>query len=692
MTITITQVQQPTLRALILKGFNSETGIVERRENYDPTRVPVSPSGITVWPPVIGQVFSYWPSLESKAAILPPDIDYPDIGGGGGFVAEDVDDRVAALIVAGNGITKTYDDAANTLTISATGGSSNIKIITSTADLIDEAAATGVVLTRQYWPGSTNVGSPGLFAWDPLATEAVDNGRIFAGLGSPGVGRWVREKFGQPVDIDDYGAIGTIKPYLSDTTFATNGAPQVLLSAKFASLGLAQAWYPQSRILSLTESLNSAAMQQAHVRNLLLSIKPKTYWVNRSIEYYSFRSVVGAGVGRTTILVAATAGAAFVPYAFESSFSIASEVFKKFMVFEGFSVWSDSVKIDYATGNPTTLPAYDIAKSGFWNPPRIPDPAPEAALGLPLLINCTFKNLEFGRFSGNGFSLKNQFSCIVDGVSGDENAGYCVEISSNVGSRIDNCFVGRLNQLGGFNLPNGGSLNYCNGVDTITKDIPWGVVGKPGDVQKVVATFNKCNFEGAQRLLLVHGDDSRISFYDCDFQWYCVSAAVPPLRFFGAGGKITFGGDCTFGPAVNSPVAYPTDFIWVKANGWDLAADRPLKVGSNVLTFTVVDNAGSTAPFGFGSLPIDVQLMQFSGLNYGQYVRQFGVTGVKALQLGRSPGTGETAVEILTGIGAPLDSIGQVGSLYLRQNPVDANTVLYVCTANVSNVRAWVAK
>lgn len=35
---------------------------------------------------------------------------------------EAVDDRVAALLVAGSNITLSYNDAANTLTISASGG------------------------------------------------------------------------------------------------------------------------------------------------------------------------------------------------------------------------------------------------------------------------------------------------------------------------------------------------------------------------------------------------------------------------------------------------------------------------------------------------------------------------------------------------------------------------------------------
>lgn len=87
MTITITQIQQPTSRALILKGYNTETGRVERQENYDSARIPITPPGITVWPPTVGQVFDYWPSLENRAATLPPDTDFPGISSGGGGVS-----------------------------------------------------------------------------------------------------------------------------------------------------------------------------------------------------------------------------------------------------------------------------------------------------------------------------------------------------------------------------------------------------------------------------------------------------------------------------------------------------------------------------------------------------------------------------------------------------------------------------
>lgn len=43
-------------------------------------------------------------------------------GGGGGLTAEQVDDRVASLLQAGAGITLSYNDGVNTLTIAATGG------------------------------------------------------------------------------------------------------------------------------------------------------------------------------------------------------------------------------------------------------------------------------------------------------------------------------------------------------------------------------------------------------------------------------------------------------------------------------------------------------------------------------------------------------------------------------------------
>jgi hypothetical protein len=61
-----------------------------------------------------------------------------DLGGGGsgGFDPEAVDDRVASLITAGTGITKSYDDVAGTLTINATGGGT-LPVIVGATSLVD---------------------------------------------------------------------------------------------------------------------------------------------------------------------------------------------------------------------------------------------------------------------------------------------------------------------------------------------------------------------------------------------------------------------------------------------------------------------------------------------------------------------------------------------------------------------------
>lgn len=74
-------------------------------------------------------------------------------GTGGGLTTEDVDDRVAALIVAGTNITKTYNDTAGTLTLDAAGGLSGsgspLTVVTPASVGIvyaDTAATTGARL------------------------------------------------------------------------------------------------------------------------------------------------------------------------------------------------------------------------------------------------------------------------------------------------------------------------------------------------------------------------------------------------------------------------------------------------------------------------------------------------------------------------------------------------------------------
>lgn len=64
-----------------------------------------------------------------------------------GYTDEAVDDRVAALIVAGTGISKTYDDTANTLTLAATGGSTSVSKAVRVY-----ASATGQTITSGATP------------------------------------------------------------------------------------------------------------------------------------------------------------------------------------------------------------------------------------------------------------------------------------------------------------------------------------------------------------------------------------------------------------------------------------------------------------------------------------------------------------------------------------------------------------
>ncbi|CAB4139723.1 hypothetical protein UFOVP353_3 [uncultured Caudovirales phage] len=45
-----------------------------------------------------------------------------DLSTAGGLTVEQVDDRVASLLVAGSNITLTYNDTLNTLTIASSGG------------------------------------------------------------------------------------------------------------------------------------------------------------------------------------------------------------------------------------------------------------------------------------------------------------------------------------------------------------------------------------------------------------------------------------------------------------------------------------------------------------------------------------------------------------------------------------------
>ena len=74
-----------------------------------------------------------------KASNVDYDTQWVTGGGGGGITSEDAVDAVAAALVEGTGIDIVYNDAANTITVTATGGGSGGGI--TTEDAVDAVAA-----------------------------------------------------------------------------------------------------------------------------------------------------------------------------------------------------------------------------------------------------------------------------------------------------------------------------------------------------------------------------------------------------------------------------------------------------------------------------------------------------------------------------------------------------------------------
>lgn len=115
--------------------------------------------------------------------------------------SEAVDDRVAALLVAGSGISLTYNDASNTLTVAATGGSDPWTYIVLGSDFVT-SSATAVAVTGMAFVPNTNsryefeallmcrtatatVGPRPGIAWPtPTQTDGVAYGQITSAAGS----------------------------------------------------------------------------------------------------------------------------------------------------------------------------------------------------------------------------------------------------------------------------------------------------------------------------------------------------------------------------------------------------------------------------------------------------------------------------------------------------------------------------
>ena len=89
-----------------------------------------------------------WVDVTGKPATFPPSAHTHPSSAITDF-AEAVDDRVAALLVQGSGVTLTYDDAAGTLTIAASGasipsGEAVVTVPNNSRQWTETVAATGV--------------------------------------------------------------------------------------------------------------------------------------------------------------------------------------------------------------------------------------------------------------------------------------------------------------------------------------------------------------------------------------------------------------------------------------------------------------------------------------------------------------------------------------------------------------------
>jgi hypothetical protein len=71
-------------------------------------------------------------------------------GSGGGLTLEEVQDAVAAMLVAGSNVTLTYNDAAGTLTLAATGGSGSGLTEEQVQDLVAAMIVAGSNVTATY--------------------------------------------------------------------------------------------------------------------------------------------------------------------------------------------------------------------------------------------------------------------------------------------------------------------------------------------------------------------------------------------------------------------------------------------------------------------------------------------------------------------------------------------------------------
>jgi hypothetical protein len=566
----------------------------------------------------------------------------------------------------------TIDLTAN-LTSQLASDSTSIFLVDSVFALPTEPVSVGKrVECRSYWGGNSSIGGA-IFAWDAASTLPHDARNVIFSTVSE-TGRWLRLQPETPVNVDEYGAIGTLTIFNPDIPFV-NQAPTVRLSDKFTTLALAQRWYPQADITALTETVNSAAIQQALEISKSVFVAG-IYILNKSLKYAGYFNLAGKGRLLSTLCFTGTDNA-WAPKK--------TGIYVKSFSLKSVSHYSDVVPTVNNVPTPNTI-AYDETKSGFFLPRRPPNTPNEANDGAPLMIESLIEDCDFNRFAGDGLLAGNYFNSTIRRINADANKGFGIHTLANVCTPLEECYVSPYNGQGGYWLENGGVVKDCNGIDT-SSEVPWGIIGNPKDPDKIAtANFINCNFEGTGRAISCYGDGSRVIFDNCTFQWYVTNSATPYIRIYGGVSFVEFKGYCQFFPAFNNRKSLDV-FMWVLNNGTQVKAENFNT--SITIKYACVNQAGANI---YGDrVFFDIQGSQKSFTEDGNNVLFEPLLGTKKLFLGRGPRLANdtlppiVTLETITN-GAPTTEANN-GSLMLRQDGDSQNTLYLRSAATWSAVR-----
>lgn len=572
-------------------------------------------------------------------------------------LSETIDDRVAEFLRVGAGLTKTHDDAGNTLTISAIPPLPSIRQLVSIQEgLILEPISTGIVACEQYWPGTTDVGVGGLF----VATKGtVDNVINFE---SPTIGT-VWRRVNDVRSIENAGCIKAKVKLEKSQNPLTNYATMPLLSSKFTTLAAAQAWYPGARIKALTMSVSNAALQHCLTTGKTVA-GAGVIRLNEPIRYFTGAELIGAGGTdyatsfvfepgcpngmthrQTDVVVPANPTAVQIAAARDEVYK-SSMNFAKFACFGGSIVVANNTFAQHGTtgGNAAV---FDATKSGFYLPKRVADlNLNEAQDAAPLMYTSRFEEVVFERWLGHGIHADNMFSSSFTKCNCTSNKGFGFFFRDGNSVLVRDMYTGNDNSQGGVWAIGGGQLTDCNGGDHFDDVRPYLVGGEPGSVQAVNLKVTNGNLEGCSRLIDLHGNASSLTIDNSDLQWHLVVATKPIIRVHGGLAKITYNPKSASYSSSSPIKTKPDNLITINgAGGFQLEVLNNPKFGSEELTFEVVDSSGSPNAYGYGKIPIRKTTQSFvGGAGYGEYITSQNQTVMKRLLVGKGQdGVGDMA-------------------------------------------------